>query len=154
MIRLIDVTGENYRRCCALSVAPEQVHFVAPATTILARAYAYRQDGSRARIICDGDAMVGLLLTRRWREGDCYILDQFFIDHRFQRRGYGRAAVALLLDELRREALHPAVTLCYCEGDEAARRLYCQAGFAPTGEQDEHEILLFRPLFRDTPNLR
>lgn len=153
MVQFMDVTGENYRRCCSLAVSPEQEHFVAPAVSILARAYAYRQDGARARIILDGDAMVGLLLTRRWAEGDCYILDQFFIDRRFQRRGYGRSAVALLLEELRSESLHPAITLCYCEGDEAARRLYQQAGFAPTGERDGNEIILSRPLFRETPHL-
>lgn len=154
MIRLAEVTGENYRRCCALTVAPEQEHFVAPATTILARAYAYREDGATARIICDGDAMVGLLLARRWAEGSCYILDQFFIDRRFQRRGYGRGAVALLLEELRAEAVFPAVVLCCCEEDEAALHLYQQAGFSPTGERDGDEIILSRPLFREAPHLK
>ena len=153
MIHLIDVTGENYRRCCALTVSPEQSHFVAPATTILARAYAFREDGARVRIICDEDAMVGLLLTRRWPEDNCYILDQFFIDRRFQRQGYGRAAAALALDELRAEGLHPTVLLCCCEGDEAAFRLYQQAGFTPTGEKDGDEIVLARPLFRDNLHL-
>jgi len=154
MVQLADVTGGNYRRCCALTVAPAQERFVAPATAILARAYAYRESGARARIICDGDAMVGLLLTRRWAEGNCYILDQLLIDHRFQRRGYGRSAVALLLEELRAEAAHPAVILCCCEEDKAAFRLYQQAGFAPTGERDENEIILSRPLFREAPHLK
>lgn len=84
--------------------------------------------------------MVGMLMTRFWPADGCYILDQFFIDHRFQRRGYGKAAVRLLLDQLRRESRFSNVYLCYCAGNEEAKNLYLQLGFRHTGEEEAGEI--------------
>ena len=34
------------------------------------------------------------------------------------------------------------VTLCYIDGDEAARQLYEKCGFTATGEVDEDEIIM------------
>lgn len=146
MIHLVEINGDNYRRACGLQVTEAQKHYVCDALGILARAYAYREEGGHAQIICDDDRMVGLVLTRCIKEWDSYDLDQFFIDQRFQRRGFGRAAVELVLDQLKEEGLHPTITLCYCEGDEAARRLYEKCGFTHTGEVDEDEIIMSRTL--------
>ena len=141
MLHFMDVNGDNYRKCCALRVAPEQETYVANAIGILGKAYAYREEGARVQIICEDQTMVGMLMTRFWPADNCYILDQFFIDQQFQRRGYGTAALRLLLDQLRKEGRFPSVFTSYYAGNDAAKDLYLQSGFLHTGEDEEEGVI-------------
>ena len=141
MLTLIPVDPNNWRG--PLSVREDQRHFVADRTALLARAYAYREYRSRAKLIALDGTPIGMLL---YHDDTCedraYVLSQFFIDQRWQGQGHGYAAMALVLEEMRREGRFPEVTLCYIDGDEAARRLYEKCGFTATGEADEDEIIM------------
>jgi len=137
MIRLEDVGPGNWRH--PLEVAEEQKRWVANSALLLARAYAYRKLNSRAFYIMDGDVPVGMGLYYDCPELQSYILSQLFIDARYQRKGFGKAAVAMCLDEMRRAARFDKVTLCYVEGDEAALNLYTQFGFHEV-DREEDEI--------------
>ena len=53
-----------------------------------------------------------------------------------QGRGYGRAALGLLLARLRAEYGNRDVYLSVVAGNEAAARLYASFGFVRTGEKD------------------
>ena len=141
MLTLAPVTTENWRE--PLRVREDQRRFVADRVTLLARAYAYRDHRSRAKLITLDGTPIGMLLYHddTW-ENRSYVLSQFFIDQRWQGQGFGYAAMGLLLEEMRREARYPEVTLCCVDGDEAARRLYEKCGFTPTGEVDEDEIIM------------
>ena len=68
-----------------------------------------------------------------------------FIDERYQGRGYGRAAVRAILDELKADGRYDKVVLCYIEGNETARKLYESFGFTETG-RDGDEIVMELPL--------
>lgn len=125
-----------------LSVREDQRHDVSDQWRILARAYAYRELRSQALYVSLDDTPIGMLLYHDGAEADCYVLSQFFIDQRWQGRGYGYAAMALVLDALRRDGRYDRVELCYCEGDEPARRLYEKCGFTHTGVVDEDEIIM------------
>lgn len=140
MIHLEEVNEENWR--VPLSVSEEQRRFVSGTMVQLARAYAYRNSNSRARMIYDGDTPVGMLLYHDGaEEGQC-VFSQLLIDRRFQRRGFGEQAARLALEEMRACGRYSNVILCYVEGDEPARRLYEKLGFVPTGEVDEDEIIM------------
>lgn len=52
-----------------------------------------------------------------------------------------RAAVGLVLDALKQDGRYDKVVLCCIEGNNAARKLYEQFGFAET-ERDEDEIVM------------
>ena len=123
MLTLAPIGPDNWRE--PLCVREDQRRFVADRTTLLARAYAYRDYRSQARFILLDGTPIGMLLYHddAW-EDRAYILSQFFIDQRWQGRGYGYAAVMLALDEMRRDGRYREVELCYVDGDEAARRLY------------------------------
>ena len=136
-VHFVDVDETNWRT--RLAVKKEQETYVANATVLLARAYAYRKLNSRAFYIMDGDVPVGMGLYYDCPELQSYILSQLFIDARYQRKGFGKAAVAMCLDEMRRAARFDKVTLCYVEGDEAALNLYTQFGFHEV-DREEDEI--------------
>lgn len=141
MLTLAPIGPDNWRE--PLSVREDQRRYVADRTTLLARAYAYREHRSQAKFIMLDGTPIGMLLYHddTW-EDKAYILSQFFIDQRWQGQGYGYAAMLLVLDELRRDGRYREVMLCYVDGDEAARRLYEKCGFVLTGEADEDEIIM------------
>lgn len=139
MIRLQNINEANWR--VPLSVAEAQKQYVANSTTILARAYAYREARSRAFLVVAGGITVGMGLYHDDSEMDVYIFSELFIDQRYQGKGYGKAATRLVLDELRRDGRFRKVVLCYIEGNEAAKNLYEGFGFVET-EQDEDEIIM------------
>lgn len=63
----------------------------------------------------------------------------FFIDKRYQGRGYGRRATEMLLNMMRHDGRYGKVVLCYIEGNETAKSLYRSLGFVET-ERDGDEI--------------
>ena len=139
MIHLVEVDGGNWR--IPLKVSKEQEAYVADSTTILARAYAFRESGSRALFICDGETPVGLCMYHGEETLNAYIFSELFIDEKFQGKGYGRTATRLVLDEMKRDGKYDKVVLCYIDGNDAARRLYESYGFLET-DRDEDEIIM------------
>lgn len=74
-----------------------------------------------------------------------YDFSQLFIDERYQGRGYGRAAVQLILDNMKKDGKYKKVCLCYIEGNEAAKRLYESFGFYEV-DRDGDEIIMERDI--------
>ena len=139
MIQLIDITPGNWRP--GLRVAESQKGYVADSAGILARAYAYREQRSRAFIVCAGEAPVGMGLYYDLPDMECYDFSQFFIDARYQGKGYGKEAIKKVLNAMKEDGKYNKVALCYLEGNEAAKTLYESFGFAETG-RDEDEIMM------------
>ncbi|MBR5947794.1 MAG: GNAT family N-acetyltransferase [Clostridia bacterium] len=147
MIVLRPVTPENWR--LRLKVSPEQERFVAASAVLLARAYAYREQNSRAFVICDDELPVGMALFYDWFDEDgrgAYDFSQLFIDERYQHRGLGLEAARKILDLMREDGRFDRVVLCYIEGNDEARRLYEKLGFTHTGEADGDEIIMEKML--------
>lgn len=139
MIRLVDIAPDNWR--LKLEVAESQKVYVANSAVMLARAYAYRDYRSHAFVIYDEDIPIGMGLYYDLPEMESYDLSQLFIDWRYQGRGYGKMAVKLVLDSLKKDGKYNKVTLCYIEGNDVAKKLYEQFGFVET-DHDGDEIIM------------
>ena len=138
MIRLTEITEENWLEAASLSVKEEQKAFLAPAVGIIARGYVYRNCGGRVIVIQNDDVIVGLALVREFTDIPLgYDLQQFMIDERYQGRGYGLAALKLILDELSAEGHYDHVEVCVKKADTEAIRLYEKHGFTDSGYVDE-----------------
>lgn len=140
MIHLETITPDNWR--LGLSVSEEQQEYVSDSAGILARAYAYRNDRSRAYVIYDDEVPVGMAMYHDLDEWKAYDFSQFFIDQHYQRKGYGIEAAQLILEEMKADGKYDRVVLCYIDGDDAAKCLYEKLGFSLTGEADEEEIIM------------
>ncbi len=84
--------------------------------------------------ITKGEHIVGLCLGSA--DKDTVYLYGFCIDPRFQNKGYGQNALALLLDCL--SDAYTTVRIQVAEENTAAYRLYCKAGFVSTQELMEY----------------
>ncbi|MCM1057988.1 MAG: GNAT family N-acetyltransferase [Firmicutes bacterium] len=140
MIRLEEVDPGNWR--LGLKVSETQRSYVADSAGLLARAYAYRESRSNAYVIYHDDTPVGMVLYYDCDELDAYDFSQLFIDERFQGNGYGIEAARQILELMERDGKYDKVTLCYIDGNEAAKKMYEKLGFYLTGECDEDEIIM------------
>lgn len=150
-VTIAEVTRANWRATLALGVAPEQQRFIADyapiAALALAKAYirpfgfVWTPYAFYAHDMTDGDAetegaLVGFtMLAHTPESADDYWLFHFFIDQRFQGRGYGELALRRLIAHMR--ATHPhsrALQLTVHPENQRAQRLYARVGFLPTGE--------------------
>ena len=139
MIHLIDIDPGNWR--LGLKVSETQKNYVANPYTMLARAYAYREQRSRAFVIYHDETPVGMGMYHDCPEYDAFDLSQIFIDERYQGRGYGRAATKLVLDAMKQDGKYKKAILCYIEGNNAARKLYEGFRFVEI-DRDEDEIIM------------
>ena len=137
MIRLVEIDERNFFHIRQVKVKEDQRRFLDSPLGILARGYVYR--AQRARVLAaekDGE-IVGLMLVKDMdEEPACYDLQQFMIDGRFQGRGYGAAALGLLLELLRQEKKYDDVEVCVHRENAAALALFTGAGFVDTGYVD------------------
>ncbi|MBR5258855.1 MAG: GNAT family N-acetyltransferase [Clostridia bacterium] len=140
MIHLETVTPNNWR--LGLKVRDDQLSYVSDSAGILARAYAYRESRSRAFVIYSDELPVGMAMYHDWDEEKAYDFSQFFIDQRYQGRGFGYEAAKQILEMMKQDGKYDRVCLCYIEGDDPARKLYEKLGFRHTGEAYEDEITM------------
>ena len=144
MIRLETVNPDNWR--LRLKVSDAQKRFVADSSTMLARAYAYRESRSKAYVIYNDTLPVGMALYYDCAELNAYDLSQLFIDERYQGNGFGIEATKQILDKMKSDSKYDKVILCYIDGNEAAKNMYEKLGFTLTGDRDEDEIIMEKAL--------
>lgn len=139
MIHLVDIDPGNWR--LGLRVADSQKNYVSDSYAMLARAYAYREQRSRAFVIYDNETPVGMGMYHDCPDLDAFDLSQLFIDERYQGKGYGKAATKLVLDAMKHDGTYCKAILCYIEGNAAAKNLYESFGFVEI-DRDEDEIIM------------
>lgn len=139
MIHLVDIDPGNWR--LGLRVADSQKNYVSDSYAMLARAYAYLEQRSRAFVIYDNETPVGMGMYHDCPDLDAFDLCQIFIDERYQGKGYGKVATKLVLDAMKQDGKYSKAVLCYIEGNDAAKKLYESFGFVEI-DRDEDEIIM------------
>ena len=132
MISLKKVDEYNYAKLIRLEVAPEQRNYVTSNAFSLAQAYVMPE--CRPVGIYSGLTPVGFAMYALDREDGEYWIYRLMIDARYQRRGYGREAMQMLIGRIKAEA--PERTVLYISFEpenEGARRLYTSLGFVADG---------------------
>jgi diamine N-acetyltransferase len=143
-VTLREITMANFMECIKLSVADAQKDFVASNVFSLAEAKADRVSNPLA--IYADEQMVGFIMYDVNREEKRGYISRLMVDARSQGQGYGRAAMAEVVDRLKREpGLHDIQT-SYHPDNEAAAALYASLGFRETGEFVNIEVVVRIPL--------
>lgn len=142
IVTLRDITDENLRPVMNLDVTAAQQDFVAPNARSIAE-HAYTTEAWLQAIYAD-DAAVGLVLLSERISVPRFYLWRFMIDHRYQRMGFGAAAMHLVFDRVRSFPVGKELFLTYVPGDDGPREFYASLGFEDTGiiHEGEHEMLI------------
>lgn len=125
------ITKDNWETAAGLNVRDDQADFVTPNVWSIAESKFYAPLQPTA--IYDGGTMVGFLMFGRDPQDGQFWLYRFMIDTRYQRRGYGRAALQRLIDLLRRTPNSPELNVGYNANNSAAEALYLSVGFKKSG---------------------
>jgi diamine N-acetyltransferase len=133
------VTWANFSDVVALTVTPEQAEFVAP--NVYSIAEAYLEPTWTPLAIYAGDDLVGFTLFGRDDETGRWWLMRYMIDARHQGKGYGTAALRMVIDLMVKRHGCGEIFLGYAPDNDVAGRLYERIGFVPTGEVVGGEIV-------------
>ncbi len=139
-LSLREVTQANLRAICDLEVAPNQRDYVAPNVFSIAQAYVEPRAWPRA--IYAGETPVGFVMLHEDPETGRYFLWRLMIDRRYQRNGYGRAALDLVVGHVRGLPSATELRSSYVAGDGSPSNFYRAYGFVETGEHEHDEVVI------------
>jgi diamine N-acetyltransferase len=138
-ITFAPVTRANFSAVVELTVAPEQADFVSPNLYSLAEVAI--EPSWTPLAIYAGDDLVGFALFGRDDETGQWWIMRYMIDVQHQGRGYGTAALPVLIDLMVERHGCGEIFLGYEPSNDVAERLYARMGFVPTGEMVGGEIV-------------
>ena len=141
-VELRDVTAENRQAVADLELGPDQKELVASTAESLAEA---RHDANaRPRAIYAGERLVGFLMYDAGRAGDKAreaLIYRFMIDRKYQGDGYGRAALASAVDEIRAIPNVSKIFISYMPDNPVAKPFYASFGFKEVGTDEDGEMI-------------
>ncbi|MGG1662723.1 GNAT family N-acetyltransferase [Brevibacillus sp. NRS-1366] len=150
-ITLTLVTRENWLEALELKVNQEQSSFVPTVAVSLAKVH-IKPDGDQVEYlpfaIYHKEAMVGFIMHAYVEETtDMYWINGFLIDSKYQRKGYGRAALQQMTRYItNRFSQCREIRLTVYSGNHSAIQLYRSIGFVETGERMGEEWVLRLPV--------
>jgi diamine N-acetyltransferase len=139
IVTLREVTKDLVRAICILHVAPTQRGFVAPNAVSFAEAMF--EPTAWFRAVMADDVPVGFVMLSIDRKVPKYYLWRYMIDERYQGRGYGRAALALIVDHVRTLPGATELYVSWVPAPGGPEPFYRGLGFEPTGEMDDDEVV-------------
>ena len=146
-LELRPVTVENWNSLIKLKVREDQKNFVASNLYSIAEAqFGFDEEGHWTLFPFGlyreeepvGFAMTGLNYAHSGFQG---LILRLMVDEKFQRKGYGRAAMESMLVTFRADEFVNVVCITYEPENDPARKLYASLGFKETGEFMENEVV-------------
>ncbi len=140
-VTLRDLTAKNWRAVARLKLAPDQEDLVASNLYSIAQS---RFDlNAHPRAVYAGGEPVGFLMYDVGDEGGAKeaSIYRFMIDRAHQGKGYGRAALALALAEIRAMAGVRKVAISYMPDNPVTKPFYASFGFVETELDEDGEMI-------------
>lgn len=146
-VQLIEVTKDNLRDVLGLSILPAQTKFVAPNAVSISEAYF--ENAAWFRAIAAGDKLVGFVMLFDPSRSDTKMTEEeragmylwrLMIGSDDQGKGYGRAALDLILAYSRTRPGIKCLLSSYLDADGSAADFYLKYGFTKTGNLPDGEV--------------
>jgi diamine N-acetyltransferase len=138
-ISLRHVTKNNYEAVCDLDLLDEQEAYVACNMWSLVESMFNEKYETRA--IYSDEEPVGFFM---WVEESLTKISiwRFMIDRKHQKKGIGRVALELALNEIRQLVKLKEIEICYNPENPVAKGFYSSFGFVEVGMDEDNEDML------------
>ena len=138
-VTLRKVTKDNYERVCELDVEKAQEDYVA--CNMWSLVEATYNNGYESRAIYLANEPVGFLM---WvpESADKMSIWRFMIDQHYQKKGIGRKALSLALDEIQAVSMLKQIEICYHPENPVAKSFYASFGFNEVGMDEDNEDMI------------
>jgi len=149
-IYLKDINTENWLKCILLTTNKDNKHttfeeFVASNAFSIAESKIY--DGWIIKGIYEDDVIIGFTMYGYNQEDNFYELCRLMIDHKYQGKGYGKTAIKMIIEEMKKIQDCKVIYLSTEENNVIGRTLYEKLGFKNTGRVIDDELLYALPLY-------
>ena len=138
-INFRELTVDNWIDCVKLSVKEEQKKHIATNVVSVAESKFYPKWTPKAIYL--EDTAIGFFMYGPDDDTGQIWLIRFMIDQHYQGKGYGKASLKMILDEIAETWGCREIFLSFAPGNEEVRRLYESFGFADTGRVEYGEIV-------------
>ncbi len=139
-IALRPVTSDNWEAVVRLKPKRQQLNWVTPNWYSLLE-IVFENSPMASMGIYAGEKLVGYTMYGYDDESKRHWLVRFMIDRKQQKRGYGRAALNLIVQTLWAQPECTAIYLGVEPENVPARELYASLGFVDTGEVEWGELI-------------
>jgi len=139
-----EIDESNWLECILLTTNKEDKHYIFEefvASNALSIAQSKIQDDWITKAIYVNEAMVGFTMYGLSSESGYYEICRLMIDYRFQGRGYGKAALYKLIEEMNNVDGCKELYLSFDPNNIIARNLYESFCFKDTGRIVDGELL-------------
>ncbi|HRW08742.1 MAG TPA: GNAT family N-acetyltransferase [Caldilineaceae bacterium] len=137
-VTLREITAETLRSILELEVGPDQDELVAPNAVSIAQAHFSNHAWFRA--IYADETPVGFVMLSDKPEIPKYYLWRYMIDARYQKMGFGRRALELVIDYVRTRPNATEMFLSYVPKETGPKEFYQKLGFVDTGREEDGEL--------------
>jgi diamine N-acetyltransferase len=141
-VELVDINEDTVRGICLLSETLGEAQRGMVADNAISLSQAHFSSHARFWAIQAGKAPVGFMMIIDDPVTPEYYLWRFMIAEPYQGRGYGRAAIELLIDYVSGRPGAETLSLSCGQGEGSPQNFYEKIGFTTTGEFDDDEIVL------------
>jgi len=138
-ITLQPVGNNNWRDVINLEITEPQREFIARPEYYLALC-AYGGLWNPLAVYL-GDQVIGFMMWAVDPADQSCWLGGIFIDHHYQRQGYGRKAIQTAISMLAKKHNYQQFALSYQPSNTVAKHLYSTLGFVETDEWEDDEIV-------------
>lgn len=132
MIKLKEIKADNLEDVLKLKVSKNQENFVSTTAYSLAQAYVYRRNAYPFAIYAD-DTLVGFIMFGFYESKNQYTLWKFLIDEKYQNKGYGKIALLLGIEHMKKQHDMKEIYTGIAIDNHVAEYLYQSVGFQATG---------------------
>ena len=135
-LKIVPVDDTNRKQVENLTVLVEQKHFIETVKECMMEA----DEISDWEPVCiyDGDILIGFAMYGYMRHETLKRVwfDRLLIDYHYQKRGYGRKSVELIISRIKEEYPNKEIYISAYEDNKIAISLYKSFGFVENGELD------------------
>ena len=139
-IKSLDTLKELIYVCndCKLSI--EQIDNVSPLWYSIGKAYLFKDDNYPC-VIYNESEPIGFICFYKWIGSENTYSWSYFIDLKYQGKGYGKKAAQLAIEILRKANPNISIKLAAEKTNTKAHNLYYSLGFSKSDEMDGDDIV-------------